>query len=1288
MIKNLIITIVVFCAISSLIHAENFTFCPKGMFASESGNIVFEARKWSSDYMLKLPNEGYIRFSGPIFPGYKMARASKVNIDPANQTIIATQECKANGATVTKEFTLINGGILSKISYDSHGKEFKKAVKYRIFLPLETFAGKNCIYNGTKLNLPKEKSANYTLLSRKSTDEIRFQVSTNLEVGIKFVSGVKSYVIADCRYHNKPESHYHLYLEMAGNALEYFICLLKPGQSFPSIVAKAEKNNAAVTVKKNLLFSGSDFEIGPTGVHPFCFYSWHEAWTSPGIQPSFDSTEKYQGKYSIKITAEDYKKKLGRFNYNRIVFTPVKLNPGESYTFSAWMKSDIDGMKAVMSVSEPWCDTMSKFITVGKEWKRYAWTFKPDKFKLLNYRYPAIGINQRTTKGCLWVDNVQLEAGALGVYKSIPLEFGASIDQPYKLFNVNELSRAAINLYFRNNSDQNAEFKINYSITDYWDKIVAQGNVNCKVEAGKNFKHLVNIPSLPVGYYRVNFDGIDRNFHDEAIFGIYKEMDYKGLLPLDWPIGCDASEGNPIVRKLGFGWTRCWNFVFKHMCPEDGKFEFEKTDIIAKRCKDANLNLMPILGPSFARASYHKNGNFFVPEWGTARKGKSNQKGSLVEDVSFPKISAWKSYIKAVVSRYKNSIKVWEILNEPNCWLTPEEYAVYMKAAYEAAKEADPNCIIVGVCATSDWGGEPAPWTRRVLEIDGYRHLDVLSIHMYSNQAPETYKGKGSDGMLKYLKKIMRKFGRDIPIWHSEKSHNTTITGYSQNKLNYPGVYMREPGFRVPDFRHKTEYLIRETLIDSVVGKGPYFWFGALPNDIYIMSNSNSYGLHHTEYDRSPCPELIAANGLARMLEGRNKPQELIKLSDSIYCSLYQGEKGTMAAIWCSGGIEKVKLDNKISSFKLYNMFGAPVPETKILKLSGAPLYLTFDGSKASDIKRQLLKSEIQGNTLTLSGGLELDNSRLGIAAFLYNKSVKNLESIVNINDMPASWKILNKSKVIQCKPSKYSRVFFPVDLPKSSPTPVPVKITAGKQNSTISMLPYTSLNNLKAVLSNSNEAKAFAAKKITIDGELSDWSEAGLCGAVTAEKVKRDRDTWREALNLSIEMRFRYDAKYLYLAAKVYDDIVERNAPAERAWSSDCIEFFLGLDPTSKTEALKLKKVNKTGKYDYQFLFAPGMGSGTYPSATAWNCKLKNGDGIKVASKLFEYGYTLEAAIPWESLKKNFTAAGTTLIMTFQAKDSDVNGEPARRAIFWTGNESNWLHPQNWGELTLSSIN
>lgn len=66
-----------------------------------------------------------------------------------------------------------------------------------------------------------------------------------------------------------------------------------------------------------------------------------------------------------------------------------------------------------------------------------------------------------------------------------------------------------------------------------------------------------------------------------------------------------------------------------------------------------------------------------------------------------PETGAWKQFISALAAHCRGRVRWYEIWNEPNyqsCfWLSgsPEDYAVLIRSAYEAAKQADPDCRIV-----------------------------------------------------------------------------------------------------------------------------------------------------------------------------------------------------------------------------------------------------------------------------------------------------------------------------------------------------------------------------------------------------------------------------------------------------------------------------------------------------------------------------------------------------------------------------------------------------------------
>ena len=1037
---------------------------------------------------------------------------------------------------------------------------------------------------------------------------------------------------------------------------------------------------------KNLLGEGSGFEIGPHGMNPYCAYSWAWGWISPGIQPVFDNKVFYNGAYSLRLTAEDSTKVAMHEKHNKVWFMPIKLDPKKTYTLSAWMKSDRPGFLVDMGCGERIGNDTR--VEVTTEWKRYSFTFKPEHFLVENYCRAVIGVAEPTQSGSLWIDNVQLEEGmSCSSYVPESLEFGAFIQKGDKLFNKKKLKDAAFTLQFRNNGATSIQCPIDYAICDYWGKEVAKGAVRTAIPSYSNRSCQVPIPALPCGYYRAHFDSRDKRHHDEAIFGIYEPMHYQGRLPADWPLGCHDSVGLPIIRDLGFGWVRSFqDFSMKHICPEKGVYNFKETDIVADRCTKSNLNLMPILGPAF-------NGNTgwdqAIPQWAIEKSIVSSVKTSWLKPVSFPSLEAWSLYVKALVSRYKDRIHTWEVMNEPDCWLTPDEYVPYLKAAYAAAKEADPNCVVIAGSTTSDFGKMPLPWTRRMLELDGYKSMDAISVHMYGCKMPERTLG-GTENFLSFLKADLHEHGRNIPIWHTEKSYASPVLGYSRAKFNLPPSYFSSQGFQVRDFREKTEFLIREALIDSCVGNGPFFWYSDITSETYISAKAPSgfdpFWLWHTEYDGSPYPELLAANGLARMLENRSVPQELIKLGSSTYCALYSGPDGSMAALWDAKGGALLHLPKDFGEFKVFNLFGEPltINTSSSLSLGTAPIYLQFDKVSPKTVKSKMLKCHNSGSAFSVSGGFEMDSGKLVFALYIHNDGIAGSDVELSISSIPPGWKFKVSDWHGTCNPGIYKRVVF---------TPAEKGIANCAQKfifsvngtpAAIEVPPFNSEELLTSCLSDSTKAYAYEIKnKIKIDGNLSEWTKDGICGTFTSTKVKLGRDTWKDASDLSCDARFRWNEEYLYLGMHVYDNALVREASASSAYLSDSIEFFIGLDPLAKEH--KSIDVNAFGPCDFQILFAPGDPTGPFKTATAWSVMNNGPINILVASQVEPCGYTIEAAIPWKSLKAGFTPKkGAKMLMSFQTTDTDVRGVSASKKIFWAGDESNYSCPQNWGTLTL----
>jgi hypothetical protein len=724
-----------------------------------------------------------------------------------------------------------------------------------------------------------------------------------------------------------------------------------------------EDGPPSAPAKGNLLRDGASFETGPDGVEPFACYSWNEKMVEPGTPPAFDVTTAVDGKTSLRLTAEDPVKKGDPYGFAFVgaVFNRVALERDRAYTVSAYLKADRPGVKAVMYCGETtWAGNDWGAFPVSTQWQRYHFTFFTNDFKKSGSYLTWVGISPECKEGTLWVDAVQLEQGGLSDFRpAAPLEFGVEVKAPDKLFESG--APCAATLHLRNNAARPFGGAVKYEVRDYWEKVVRDGSVAVNVAAASTAEYPVDLGVLPCGYYRGYFTGPGGDVKD-VIFGVYQPQPLTAL-PDDWPLACH-NDPSPFVRKLGFGSVRAFEiFEFAGIAPQKGKFDFSRSDCMVDEAQRCGLSIMPILG-QFDWPSYRAEPP--VPPYAQQKVGTGTVGGRRM---TWPTIEAWKDYVRALTSHYKGRVAFWEVLNEPNLSMTPQEYVPYLKAAYEAAKEGDPSCKVVGVCATSDRAGRPDSFTQKVLELGGAGCFDILSVHLYDTHPPEATLDAGSDQLLEGWRKALAAGGKKAPVWDTERSFSSRQNAYSERKVSVPVEYCDEPQFLIDTFRHKAEYMIRETLLDSVAGGGGrFYWFGLFDYGTCFITHRyfQPYGLDHAEFDGAPRPELIAANGLARALAGVSHPYRQLSWGGTRRCVVFAGEEGSVAALWDWSGTSRVAFPVEEGRFGLLNFFGEPISASADAKgeltveLEGAPKYLSLPGQDGEAACRLLEQAKPQ----------------------------------------------------------------------------------------------------------------------------------------------------------------------------------------------------------------------------------------------------------------------------------------------------------------------------------------
>ncbi len=228
-------------------------------------------------------------------------------------------------------------------------------------------------------------------------------------------------------------------------------------------------------------------------------------------------------------------------------------------------------------------------------------------------------------------------------------------------------------------------------------------------------------------------------------------------------------------------------------------------------------------------------------------------------------------FCKALVTRYRDRIKHWEIWNEPNIffWSGPKElYADLLKAAYAAIKEADPDALVLG-CSTA---GIDSGFIRMVL--DAGAPFDILTIHPYRGTLNER-------GFVKELQDAAAlagsREGVPKPVWITEMGLPTHLYGGLSE-------------------RNQAKFLARCYL--SAVASGVQTnisWYNFREDGENRYYNEHNFGVvRHS--DLAPKPGYRALATVCRTLAGASLVRE-VDMGEGVLCFVYAKDGGERTAV-------------------------------------------------------------------------------------------------------------------------------------------------------------------------------------------------------------------------------------------------------------------------------------------------------------------------------------------------------------------------------------------------------
>jgi len=178
---------------------------------------------------------------------------------------------------------------------------------------------------------------------------------------------------------------------------------------------------------------------------------------------------------------------------------------------------------------------------------------------------------------------------------------------------------------------------------------------------------------------------------------------------------------------------------------KNNKDAWAKYDFIVAEANRLGLELIARLDrpPAWARAAANATPEF---QEGLARDGNSTGPPDTVADYA--------DFVGAVAGRYRGKLRFFQIWNEPNLknewnWRTPvpAEFVDLLRASYTAAKQANPDAVILfPSLSPTDGRDKKAPMTEleyldQVYALGGKAYFDIMSAQAYGlGQPPDEHR--------------------------------------------------------------------------------------------------------------------------------------------------------------------------------------------------------------------------------------------------------------------------------------------------------------------------------------------------------------------------------------------------------------------------------------------------------------------------------------------------------------------------------------------------------------------
>lgn len=974
--------------------------------------------------------------------------------------------------------------------------------------------------------------------------------------------------------------------------------------------------------KRNLYFNSS-FELGDAG---FGCNKFLRPDTNPELRyekPHIDTTTSVSGRQSLCVPNPFVEETMF---YGR----EVKWELGKQYTFSAWMKSSAERLPIhVWLCTKTWGGAHGGF-TVGRAWKRYSFTFTAPTDRRCEYCHMSIWFAQKgrtdTPPADLWLDDLQLAPGKeLGPYAP-GHRIEVSARAPKINYPTGDAATLDVECMAINHGDQSFRGTITLAVIDDYTKQQAAAPT-VEVNLPPHEKQALTCPLriAKYGSYRVeprmadtvDFAGNPGYF---AVIGRYETRPLD--LDRDFCIGVNLGGGGSSDARIRPGWQTLGGdvreefikllaqmgcriirdhdtcgkaFSWRVVEPEEGRFDFQWADRATDLYLKYGIQPLPVLQGTYSlRKGAHRHPFKWLREKGktiptylACNHTGARAKGEIVvgpEDL-------WRRYVRAVAERYRGRISHYEIFNEPNLYISPENYMTYLKSASEELRAADPQCKVVGFCSTGDLAGEgkSAEYLKPCFDLGGLDDADIVSFHPYDSR--QLSSRRPADQMIVTYRALVKSYGRDNPLWNTELYYLSD--GKGQKEL--PNAY---------DAAKRSLIDLGEGVRQSVCVPGyrPVFKTLLLENTI---ASPNRHAI-----ESLPAPTYVIYNALARLFE-RSRPVAKIRWPLDTICYVYERDDGPRAAFWTYGSIPgvRVRLPEARDGVELRDMFGNAVPfQQRAIPLGTDPYYLVApkkgDGQAlaTAEFVSWLNKARMETDRDIVADLRQLLSDATGTRAYVDLRNCQPQDVVGQVRVRAANGGF---GPVTDFKIAGYSLLTLPVPLPFTSADygkPLIAEIRIGDKTF-------------------SQESK----RRLPIVYE----AKPGL-GAV--ESCRKRGRGWNLKPAIASTFQAGYDAKNLTLRIVVKDRTPSGEPNGRNPWEQDGLELFFDTHPEMLDGTIeKARRYHEKVGRVFVTPYATPEKRLTFMSR---GLSKLNRDSVRCLTSTSADGYTVEMTIPWGALE------------------------------------------------------